>query len=222
MTDTSCPLVSCLQPEELAVNSNKEFAKAPAEGNRPCSVFDMETRAFPYHFPDGKNGMNEERQQKLGLNRYFNARLFSSDHRFASDPEYIFYSQYLSELKQINSSISVAMRKGSSTTADGQSVTAAMLKNKDSREKLLKGDEGYQYMKTIRGTPAYWEKALKDLLGMLRQLGTPTWFCSFSAADSRWPEIVEGICKQQGKSVLENMDWATYCKLINSNPVTAC
>ena len=57
---------------------------------------------------------------------------------------------------------------------------------------------------------------------MLKQLGIPTWFCSFSAADRRWPEILEAVCLQQGLSVPENPDWTEYCQLINSNPVTAC
>ena len=56
---------------------------------------------------------------------------------------------------------------------------------------------------------------------MVRHLGVPTWFCSFSAAD-RWPEIVRAICKQQGKDVPTDMDWSTYCNIINCNPVTAC
>lgn len=57
---------------------------------------------------------------------------------------------------------------------------------------------------------------------MVRQLGTPTWFCSFSAADRRWPEICAAINKQQGKEAPENPDWFTHCQIINSNPVTAC
>lgn len=61
-----------------------------------------------------------------------------------------------------------------------------------------------------------------DLFGMLRQLGTPTWFCSFSAADRRWPEVCEAICKQQGKEIPENMDWSTHCCIINSNPMATC
>ena len=55
------------------------------------------------------------------------------------------------------------------------------------------------------------------------QLGTPTWFCSFSAEDRRWPEICEAICKQQCKIQWpDTMDWITHCSTFNSNPVTAC
>ncbi len=32
---------------------------------------------------------------------------------------------------------------------------------------------------------------------MVRQLGRPTWFCSFSAADMRWPELLNTLLRQQ-------------------------
>ncbi|KAJ8030338.1 ATP-dependent DNA helicase RRM3 [Holothuria leucospilota] len=76
-------------------------------------------------------------------------------------------------------------------------------------------------MKKIRGTPAYWECSMRDLFAMVRQLGIPTWFCSFSAADRRWTVIDEAILQQQGKAISKNIDWATHCEIIASNPVTA-
>ncbi len=36
---------------------------------------------------------------------------------------------------------------------------------------------------------------------MLRQLGTPTFFCTFSAAEMRWPEVITAIKAQQGETV---------------------
>ena len=57
---------------------------------------------------------------------------------------------------------------------------------------------------------------------MVWQLGLPTWFCYFSAADRRWQEIPEAILKQQGKDMPETVTWTDHCKIINSNPVTAC
>lgn len=132
----------------------------------------MEAQVFPYHFPDGKNGFNDTRTSKLGLSRYFNARLFCADPRFAADAQYIFYAQYVTELTQVTSSISIAMRKGSQQ----EQVTAQMLTDPDNRKQILTSDRGFRFLQTIRGTPAYWERTLKDLYAMLRQLGTPTWF----------------------------------------------
>ncbi|XP_052788850.1 uncharacterized protein LOC128223618 [Mya arenaria] len=226
--ETSAPMVSCLEPEDLTQTLGPEeipdsvFCVAPGQGSIPVTVFNMESKAFPYLFPTGRNTYNQDRAIKLGLNRYFNNRLFNADLRFASDPQFIFYSQYISELNIINNSVSIAMRKGSSHTFDQQHITATQLRDPETRKQILTSDKGYHFLSTSRGSPPYWEKTLKDLFAMVRQLNIPTWFCSFSAADRRWPEIVTAICTQQGKPVPEDLDWPTYTNIINSNPVTAC
>lgn len=46
------------------------------------------------------------------------------------------------------------------------------------------GTGGYRVLRTLRGSPAYWECAKKDVFAMIRQLGKPKRFCSFSAAES--------------------------------------
>ena len=35
-------------------------------------------------------------------------------------------------------------------------------------------DEGYNFMNTIKGTAAYWKRFLFEVLGMVKQLGLPT------------------------------------------------
>uniref|UniRef100_A0A9J7WVU2 ATP-dependent DNA helicase n=1 Tax=Cyprinus carpio carpio TaxID=630221 RepID=A0A9J7WVU2_CYPCA len=56
---------------------------------------------------------------------------------------------------------------------------------------------------------------------MLRQLGTPTFFCTFSAAEMRWPEVITAIKAQQGESVnFSELDWSEKCEILRSNPVT--
>lgn len=226
VSQTSAPLYTCLQPLDLSQivtehMSDKVLCIAPGEGQELVSVFDTEGKAFATLFPDGTNTFNQERPVKISAKRYFNARLFSYDTRFAQNAEYIFFAQYTSELSEMLSSISIAMRKGTKRTSTGQTVTAFMLQNKESVRQILSTDDGYYFMKKIRGTPAYWECTMRDLFAMVRQLGIPTWFCSFSAADRRWPEIDEAILEQQGKPIPDTIDWETHCKIIASNPVTA-
>lgn len=92
-------MMSCLQPEnlhEVAISQqhpDDHLSIAPSEGQIPCSVF-QEMKVFPYLFPAGQNGFQEDRDTKLGLGRYINSRLFSKDIRFASDPQYIFFASF--------------------------------------------------------------------------------------------------------------------------------
>ena len=60
---------------------------------------------------------------------------------------------------------------------------------------------------------------------MIQQLGIPTWFCSFSAAETKWfpllgclSKLVHG--KELNDSELENLTWQDKCHLIKSDPVT--
>lgn len=76
-----------------------------------------------------------------------------------------------------------------------------MLQDKREVEKLVRHKDAIRFMQPLRGTPAYWEKTTKDLFAMMRQLGTPTFFCTFSAAEMRWPEVIEAIKTQQGEEV---------------------
>ena len=83
-------------------------------------------------------------------------------------------------------------------------------------------DMGYKFLKPIRGTPFFWQGVQKDLFAMVRQLGIPTWFCSFSSADLRWTELMEIFMHLENiNGNVKDMDWSQKCNLLKKNPVTA-
>ena len=53
-------------------------------------------------------------------------------------------------------------------------------------------------MKNVRGSPPYYQNTFYELLAMIRQLGTPTWFFTLSAADMKWPDVIQTIARQYG------------------------
>ncbi|CAI5660898.1 unnamed protein product [Oreochromis niloticus] len=221
-------LDTCMQPPDIAqeILSYGEgiFSIAPAQGNRPVGFFSipkLEAMAFPVQFPTGQNTLDEARQVKLSPSMYFNTRLFSADTRFATDQSYLFFAQFVTETHMATNSMSIQLRKGKAITKDGRRICNRMLQNKDEVERLINNKDATRFMKPLRGTPAYWEKALKDLHAMVRQLGKPTFFLTFSAAEMRWPEVVEVIKTQQGEQVdFSQLDWNTKCEILRSNPVT--
>ncbi|KAL6485916.1 hypothetical protein MHYP_G00053080 [Metynnis hypsauchen] len=220
---------SCLQPadvgQEILSFGQNIYSIAPAEGNQPASFFrtpKLEAMAFPVQFNTGKNTLDElDRPKKISPSRYFNARLFSADNRFAMDTIYIFFAQFVTEMHLAMSSMSIQLRKGKVFTKDGRKINTSLLKDQREVEKLVSHGEATRFMQPLRGTPAYWERTMKDLFAMLRQLGIPTFFCTFSAAEMRWPEMITTIKKQQGETVdFDELDWLTKCEIIQSNPVT--
>ncbi len=220
---------SCLQPVDIAqevLDQHFEgiMSLAPAEGNNPVRLLmdeNNEAKCFPVLFPKGTGTFHDSRPQKLTLSRYLNNRILNADGRFAQNIDYIFYGQYLSELNQVISNVSIALRKGYDPK-NKQKITSEMLTNKDSLQRILNYDEGYKFLKPVRGSPVFWQSVQKDLFSMVRQLGIPTWFCSFSAADMRWPEFMECIVKQEGcETPIDELDWSDRCGMLKRNPVTA-
>ncbi|XP_073808479.1 uncharacterized protein [Danio rerio] len=223
-------LDTCLQPPDLAQQllsyDDGIFCIAPAERNTPVSIFKvpkLESMAFPVQFPDGKNTFDEPHRAKhISPSRYFNARLFSIDNRCARDTNYIFFAQFVTEMHIATSSMSIQLRKAKPMTRDGRRINCSLLQDKRELEKLVLNKEATRFMQPLRGTPAYWEKTLRDLFAMLRQLGTPTFFCTFSAAEMRWPEVITAIKTQQRETVnFCDLEWSEKCEILRSNPVTA-
>lgn len=88
---------------------------------------------------------------------------------------HIFFAQYMSEISQVISSVSIALRKGKGGGASQR--VSDFLKDEDSLKKLLEFDDGYRFLRPIRGTPAFWQGAQHDLVACVHKLGIPTWFC---------------------------------------------
>jgi len=79
-------------------------------------------------------------------------------------------------------------------------------------EKLVHLDEGFKFLRALRGSPPYFETAKKDLFAMIRQLGPATLFCSFSSAETQWihllkilGKLVDG--KEYSDNELVNLNW---------------
>ncbi|XP_062602888.1 uncharacterized protein LOC134264626 [Saccostrea cucullata] len=220
---------TCLQPVDIAQEVLDHYFDdvyniAPGEGKNPIRMLQEEgneAKTFPHLFPSGNFSWNEHRDVKITLSRYFNNRLMNSDNRFAKDTNYIFFSQYMSELNQVIEKTQISIRKSLSKLDGGKVVTSEMLQNPDILSKLLRNDEALRFMQPIRGTPAYWSTTQKDLFAMLRQLGIPTWFCSFSAAEYRWNEIIGSILHHDNDSRSPtDLDWSEKSEILRSNPVT--
>nr|XP_061838349.1 uncharacterized protein LOC133620798 isoform X2 [Nerophis lumbriciformis] len=220
---------TCLMPVDIGQEALDQYfadvvCLAPAEGNSPVRMLSdklNEAKCFPVLFPTSTNTFHTRRTHRLTLSRYFNNRIMHADGRFARNVEYIFFSQYMSELDQVISSISVAMRKGKGGQ-HSQRISPGMLKDDESLKRLLQFDDGFRFLRPIRGTPAFWSSVQKDLLACVRQLGIPTWFCSFSSADLRWQNLLASILRQEGRQqTVEQLEWADRCELLRRNPVTA-
>ena len=75
---------------------------ASGEGRHPVSLMNdefCEELSFPTFFPRGRFGYRVERPVKISPTKYFNARLLHYSGRYAMNPEYLFFAQFLIEQK---------------------------------------------------------------------------------------------------------------------------
>ena len=133
--------------------------------------------------------------------------------------------QYAVEHKQVRDCISIALRQTKGRKQLGKNIDAGMLKNPQHLQTLLKKDKAYTFLKNIRGSPPYWQKMFYELLSMIRTLGIPTWFLTLSAADMKWPEVIQAIARQYQTIYTEDevsaLPWWIKSMWLRTNPVTA-
>ena len=105
-------------------------------------------------------------------------------------------------------------------------LTACILsQNYTERIKLLiANDEAFNFMNTLKRTLAYWKRFQLEVLAMIKQLGLPTFFITFSCADLQWHELIEIIYMLNEGDILtdddiHSMNYFDKTKILNSNPV---
>ena len=224
------PYNSCLQ-NEGAEDIRRMYNIAPGEGQKPIPLLtdgNMEELSHPDKFPLGRGGFNNPmctRATKLSLKQYICARLLDADGRFARDVNYIFAQQYAAEHKQLLESVSVALRQTKEGTHLRHDMRAGQLCNPEQLAQMFQRDDAYRYLKSIRGSPPYWQTMFYDCLAMIRSLGIATFFFTLSAAVLRWPEVIQAIAAQYGVQYtldeIPELAWTTRSKWLRSNPVTA-
>ena len=79
--------------------------------------------------------------------------------------------------------------------------------------------------KNVRGSPAYLQRVIYDILAMIRQLGLPTWFLTLCTAGMQWPDVIQTIARQYGTVYINDevavMSFEDKSKWLRHNPVTA-
>ena len=132
---------------------------------------------------------------------------------FATNPEYLFFAQFIIEQKKVSDSINIALKK-----VYGHSVTASRV-----RSNLISQDQAYLFLRQIPGSPPYWQKLMYKAVAMVKQLGIPTWFMTLLCADLRWPKLFQIIARTNGKNMtdeeVEALSYDERCRLLNLNPV---
>ena len=198
---------------------------APGEDNHPISIFKdkyCEELAYPGIFCGQARADNKDRDVPVYYSDICKSELRRSDRRVAQCVENIFFKLKKLQMKIILGKCQVSVRKHKTK---GKTPTAGDLKKEGALEQLVHLDEVYRFLRALRGSPPYFEKAKKDLFAMIRQLGSATFFCSFSAAETKWNHLLRTLGELLDSKIYSNdqlnaMTWEEKSRLIQSDPVT--
>ena len=182
ITDTMLTATDFLEDGERA----QIYSIAPGEGNRPLSLFRdtySEELAYPGIYLGQKRPDNDKRLVNVHYRDICKSELRRSDRRAALCVENIFFKTKKLQMKILLGKSQIALRK---CKGNNRTLTAGQLKQQGTLERLVRLDEGYKFLRALRGSPPYFEKAKKDIFAMIRQLGPATLFCSFSSAETQW------------------------------------
>ena len=203
---------------------NRILSVAPGEGNTPLGMFQdkfSEFLSFPNIYCGQTRCDNNARETRLHYSTICKWELRNVDRRVANDVTNLFFKVKKLQIKQIADKVSLAIRK---CKLKSKKFTAGELLCTDSLNNILKHDEGYRVLRSLRGSPPYWEKAKKDIFSMIKQLGVPTWFCSFSAAETKWLPLLRSLPymtfkRNMSDEELSTLTWIEKNDLIKSDPV---
>ncbi|XP_062609477.1 uncharacterized protein LOC134271261, partial [Saccostrea cucullata] len=204
---------------------NQIFTFAPGEGQRPLSLYQdqmAEYLSFPTIFCGKGRVENNQRQISVSYADIAKWELRSVDRRAAQSVPNLFFKLKKIQLKQVTDKCNLALRK---CKTKGKTFTANEIRNPDQINNIVRHNEGFYVFKQLRNSPPYLETRKKDVFAMIRQLGLPTWFMSFSAADTRWNDLIKALGvlndgREYTDSEIESMTWSEKSKLVQKDPIT--
>ena len=215
----NAPSINTLLTDKKIDNNINIICIAPGEGQKPIFTDDdTEYLCFPTIFCGQRR--NENKYHRLHKTEIFKYEICSIDTRVSTNIPNIFWKTKYKQIQQIKQKVSFALRRNQ---RKGHLITAETLLNKETREKIVKLNDGYNILKTIRNSPPYFELKKKNLMAMIRQLGIPTLFFSLSSADTKWINLLKSI-KQIVENItvtddqINNLTWYQKCKMISDNP----
>ena len=187
-----------LTPPDYVDNSERQqiYNIAPGECNRPLSAFRdqySEEMANPGIFLEQKRPDKEQRLKYVHYSEICKSELRRSDCRAAMCVENIFFIAKKLQMKfLIGQSQMIALRNNK---LGNRTLTAGELKTPEGLQSLITHDDGFRFLRTLRGSPPYFEKAKKDLFAMIRQLRPAILFYSFSSVETKWNHLLRILGK---------------------------
>ena len=169
----------------------------------------LASMAFPTLFPYGKGDpTNRARQHDLSLAGAFKhlmrfAEMLTNgkfEWRLATHPRLPYWALNMKQRHQLLSQANIYLRQHPADANMSMEELKTMVNSMSANQMV---NRLQRYVSKIQGTNQYWYQRQQELLALIDQKGCPTFFFTFSAADSRWPDLQRLLQTNQGASRTE-------------------
>ena len=198
---------------------------APGEDNQPEYFLDDPFNE-ELQFIKEYGGKTCKYPTKLSYQARVKSEFRRYDRRMALNIEKIFYSFRKLQGLKLRDATSTALRK-TKTQVGGREVnfTAGMVRDPEQMKKLIDKEEALLFLRAIRSSPQFWEWKKTEINAMIRQIGTPTFFVTFSPSEANWFELIVVLMKVLKKKDItiaeaKNLPKKERLDLINQDPIT--
>ena len=206
---TDTVLLSNVQPEPIFLNeepgatvqneqreivaeseeNDKDIIVAPAQHGIPKSIFldkYNEELSFPEIFQGEGRVQPEDREVPVRWADIARAELNNVDRRCATNIANIFYKLRKSQIKNVNGKTAISTRRKRKANSDESPLETHDIITEEKADKMVNLNQGSQIFSNFRLSPAYLNRTKKNVFAMIRQRGKPTFFHSYSVADTKW------------------------------------
>ena len=143
----------------------------------------------------------------------------SSDRRWARHEENLFWKATKLKISSLFEKLNVVTRKRYNN------LTAKDL-SEDSIKSLFASDRAYAFTSAFRNSPEFFRNLQNEFFAMVRTLGPPQFFITFSMSESRWPDLLRLLYQSKYPQKptpqdheLLTLPWLEVCSLIQTDPV---
>ena len=144
----------------------------------------LDVLCFPTLFPSGKFGEGHKRDIHISPSKVVKSHLLNKDGRFRKDDQYVFYLLWQKEMRELQAGV-YNLLKG---TRQHAVPVGQFIDRVSCRDEEVEGNLSTIFQ-SVRGSKQYWFLRNSELMCMLREFGSPTFFLTLSCAEYDSPEI---------------------------------
>lgn len=169
----------------------------------------------------GKQAIPYLNNKRISYSAVCKSEVRRYDRRVAESIPKLFYMSKKLLAKNMLAAISTTLSK----TKNTDKLTASDALDKKKMNELLISSEANLMMRSCRSSPQFWQLKNMEINAMIRQLGCPTFFLTFSPAEKDWLELLVIVKWTLDREYIEYEDAALMSledrrNLLSRDPVT--